>query len=128
MGDFILAIVSTAPQTYMTYLVNAGDVRVAAVTADTGGFASADDGLVEATGTKRSLGALAPHSAIELGREDEGSFDFSIWWRLELELESGERRALVFSVPKYFPLRTDGAVRGQVPVVDQPGWMFAPSA
>ena len=83
MGDFILAIVPTAPQTYMTYLVNTGDEAVVAVTADTGGFASTDDGLTQATGTKRRLGALAPHSAIELGQEDAGSFDFVIWWRLD---------------------------------------------
>ncbi len=126
MGDFILAIVPTAPQTYAVHLVNTGTTTVARVTAHTGGFASSDDGLTEATGTPRDLGPLAPGSAIALGREDEGSFDFTIWWHLELELASGERRKLAFSVPKYFPMRTGGAACGDVPVLDKVGWMFAP--
>ncbi len=111
---------------YLVHLVNLGATRVERVVRDTGGFASCDDELIVATGRPTELGALEPEKALLVSKEGPGSFDFTVWWELELELAGGERTRLGFGVPGNFPVCRHDAVWRHVPALGAEAWVLAP--
>lgn len=110
---------------YLAYLVNLGATRVERVVRDTGGFASCDDELIVATGRATELGALEPREALLVSKEGPGSFDFTVWWELELELAGGARQRLAFAVPRNFPVCRHDAEWRHVPTLAAEAWVLA---
>jgi hypothetical protein len=127
--DHFLAIVEEARNdpkampTYQVYFVNASHQPIAGVTHITGGYTSSDDELLHATGQRCDLGPVAAETAVVIGSEDAGSFDFTVWWEMELSFEDGPVVTQTFSVPKWFPMRPGSARRCRVPVMDVEGWV-----
>jgi len=127
--EHFLAIVEEARSdpkampTYQVYFVNASDEPIAGVSHITGGYTSADDELIHATGQRRDLGPVGARSSLVIGAEDAGSFDFAVWWMLELSFEDGRVERMTFSVPKWFPMRPGSARWERLPVLDVQGWV-----
>jgi len=86
---------------YSVYLINNTDEAITELAQESSGWVSFGDELVKATGRIERYGRLSPQSAVKVGSEDEGSFDFTITWTFAFKLEDGRASTARFSLAKY---------------------------
>lgn len=107
---------------YTVYFVNQTDREIAKLSYETGGFVTFDDELIQTDIVKKSLGRVPPMSFVEVEKDDEGAFDFMIFFNFELHFEDGEVEKESITINKY--LSGGRKPYDVLPVLDKPGYVF----
>ena len=131
LNTFYVALVEDKSKEYMlpaydVYFINNTDQRIKQIIYDTGGYASADDQLIQAIGRFKDLGDLDARSSMIIDREDEGSFDFTIWWRFKLIFDDEEEQTFEFCLPKY-SVRASNVSYTMLPILNVQGKLIQAS-
>ncbi|MBU9714128.1 hypothetical protein [Evansella tamaricis] len=107
---------------YTVYFVNNTEDYIERLSYETGGFATFDDEVVQTSIHKRDLGKVPAFSFVEVEKDDEGAFDFTIAFTFSLELENGMRKSQDFMINKY--LRGGTKPFERMPVLNKFGYTF----
>ena len=132
LNPFYVALVEDKSKEYMlpvytVYFINNTDQKIKQTLHDTGGYVSVDDQLIQAAGRVEDLGEVPAHSSLIIGSEDEGSFDFTIWWTFNLIFDDGTQQACEFSLPKY-SVRAPNVSYTMIPILDVKGQLIQASS
>lgn len=123
--NYFLAICKDRPNdpdgfVYTMYFVNNTDALIDRIDLKTGGFSTVDDELVNLVPGEKEFTEIPAKSFIEIENDDEGSFEFIIWFRLQITT-GGSVLDLAFDVPKY--LRGLKKVN-EIPLLNKGGYVI----
>src|SRR3954449_8091947 len=104
--SFFLAVCKDRPNDpdglwYTVYFVNNSNHYIENLNYETGGFVTLDDDLVQTSTIKKELGKVPARTAVEIETDEEGSFDFVIYFTFNCKMENGNSERKSFTIGKY---------------------------
>jgi hypothetical protein len=120
---FVGLVVDWEKGTYEVYLVNPTGRRYKRVEVYTGAYCSGDNELLETSRAIKDLGELKPYSWVFLEGSGVDSFDFVIWYWLDLipADENATVEKLCFYLPKYGYAMCYDKVKEYLPIIEKTG-------